>query len=94
MVVDVGFEPTARITTNNTLAGCRFKPLIQSTNVAVLANALANEQAKTASDLQECFYSIELMLLHDLEYKVHIAILIRLALDFCCPYSYCKAYNS
>jgi hypothetical protein len=31
MAVSVGFEPTARITTNNTLAGCRFKPLIQLT---------------------------------------------------------------
>ena len=29
--MSVGFEPTARITTNNTLAGCRFKPLIQLT---------------------------------------------------------------
>ena len=25
----MGFEPTVRITTDNTLAGCRFKPLIQ-----------------------------------------------------------------
>ena len=25
----MGFEPTARITTSNTLAGCRFQPLIQ-----------------------------------------------------------------
>lgn len=31
LAVSVGFEPTARITTNNTLAGCRFKPLIQLT---------------------------------------------------------------
>ena len=31
LAVSVGFEPTARITTNSTLAGCRFKPLIQLT---------------------------------------------------------------
>ena len=31
LAVSVGFEPTARITTNGTLAGCWFKPLIQLT---------------------------------------------------------------
>ena len=33
LAVSVGFEPTSRrITTTNTLAGCRFQPLIQLTN--------------------------------------------------------------
>ena len=32
LVVRVGFEPTARVSPSNTLAGCRFKPLIHLTN--------------------------------------------------------------
>ncbi len=33
LVVSVGFEPTSLVSQENTLAGCRFQPLIQLTKL-------------------------------------------------------------
>jgi hypothetical protein len=38
LVVSVGFEPTSLVSQGNTLAGCRYKPLIQLTVIKIRIN--------------------------------------------------------
>lgn len=48
----VGIEPTAHISTDNTLAGCRFKPLIQLSIIFLWINS------QTIFSIKQLFFNI------------------------------------